>query len=557
MLCIVFMCAGMGWVYWYCVNNYVLGFTHDDGIYAIAGKALAQGDGFWLLQMPGEGMPQVKYPILYPLLLSIAWTVNPNFPANLPLMNALTITFSVTGLGLMAGWFRFQKKFPLWLSLLLMPVVATNFFFLFYTSSIMSEGPYFCFSIVTLWFAERAFTKKPTRDIHWKDILILCLLCTLTFHTRILGVTLITAIGIWMLLQRQFKWAFIYGGITAAFTVLPWGLYLWLTRPHDVDAINHINVFAYSNYAQELLTNTESDYWQRVYDSFGFLVYRLFEAMFNIFPHFFTITSKILPDLQHSDTAKTIIFYTTVIGAYILFGYYISQFVSWFRQVANKTTPLKHAFTLPVVYLFIYLAIIMFWSYDSQIGRFILMLSPVFWYYFFKPIVELKNKAPYFRNVLIGFFLVLTLSSMFKTINSIRLFNEYKLIDTNGEMRNIWIDYGDAFEWIKNNTAHNAILASHNDAVFYLYTQRQTFFLFPHSLHLMKEYNPDDPLKQLWETILANKINYLILDPYLIDRRLAQDYNPLAQMLLNQNKDHLHLVYESPLKRVIIFKVIP
>ncbi len=553
LVCIVLMCAGMSWVYWYCVNNHVLGFTHDDGIYTIAAKSLAQGDGFWLLQIPGEGMPQVKYPILYPLILSIAWKINPSFPENLPLMNALTITFSIMGLGIMAGWFRFQKQFPLWLSVILIPVVASNFFFLFYTSAIMSEGPYFCFSIATLWFAEHALNKKDASDIRWKDILILCLLCTLTFHTRILGVTLITAIGVWMLLQRQFKWAFIYGSITAVFTVLPWGLYLWLTRPQDINAFNYSNVIAYSNYVNELLHNTHSDYWQRVLDGVGNLVYRLFEAMFNVFPHFFKVTSSIFPSLENNEMVGFTLFILTILGSYFLFGYYISQIVTYFNQLVRNS--FKKPFTLPAVYLILYLGIIMFWSYDSQIGRFILMLSPVFWFYFFKPVIEQKKLNTYAKNTLISFFLILSLASAYKTVYSIHRFNELKLIDTNGELQKIWVDYSDAFAWIKENTPEGSVLASHNDAVFYLYTERPTYFLFSYSIDLMRKYNDENPIQQLWETVLANKVDYLILDPFLVDRLFTKPYNPAAVYLLANYSEYMTELYYSPNSRVRIFRI--
>ena len=44
----------------------VCGVYHDDAIYVVTAKALSQGDGYRLINLP-ESPSQTKYPILYPL----------------------------------------------------------------------------------------------------------------------------------------------------------------------------------------------------------------------------------------------------------------------------------------------------------------------------------------------------------------------------------------------------------------------------------------------------------------------------------------------------------
>src|SRR5579864_3439193 len=61
-----------------------LGFYHDDSIYWVSAKSLAEGHDYRIASLPGEPY-QTKYPPLYPALLAGIWKVNPNFPANLPL----------------------------------------------------------------------------------------------------------------------------------------------------------------------------------------------------------------------------------------------------------------------------------------------------------------------------------------------------------------------------------------------------------------------------------------------------------------------------------------
>jgi hypothetical protein len=59
------------------------GTFHDDGIYLVTAKALAEDQGYRIVSLPGEP-PQTKYPILFPWLLSLVWRLDPSFPANLP-----------------------------------------------------------------------------------------------------------------------------------------------------------------------------------------------------------------------------------------------------------------------------------------------------------------------------------------------------------------------------------------------------------------------------------------------------------------------------------------
>jgi hypothetical protein len=60
------------------------GSWEDDGIYYASAKSLADGGGYRIESLPGEPA-QTKYPPLYPLLLSVAWRIDPQFPRNLPI----------------------------------------------------------------------------------------------------------------------------------------------------------------------------------------------------------------------------------------------------------------------------------------------------------------------------------------------------------------------------------------------------------------------------------------------------------------------------------------
>ena len=83
----------------FCLIPNACGSFHDDGIYVITAKALAEGRGYRLIHLPGAPA-QTKYPILYPALLAVVWKVWPSFPENLVAMHALTLLTAGAAVGL-------------------------------------------------------------------------------------------------------------------------------------------------------------------------------------------------------------------------------------------------------------------------------------------------------------------------------------------------------------------------------------------------------------------------------------------------------------------------
>jgi hypothetical protein len=69
---------------WWSVGG-VCGVYHDDAIYVITAKALADGEGYRLINLPDQPY-QTKYPILVPSVLALVWLLWPTFPDNLVAM---------------------------------------------------------------------------------------------------------------------------------------------------------------------------------------------------------------------------------------------------------------------------------------------------------------------------------------------------------------------------------------------------------------------------------------------------------------------------------------
>jgi hypothetical protein len=74
--------APSAWLAWSYRDLPHLGWYHDDTLYWVSAKSLAEGGGYRIPSLP-EQPYQTKYPPLYPLLLAGVWRLFPEFPANL------------------------------------------------------------------------------------------------------------------------------------------------------------------------------------------------------------------------------------------------------------------------------------------------------------------------------------------------------------------------------------------------------------------------------------------------------------------------------------------
>jgi hypothetical protein len=71
------------WFAWQGREMPAAGYYHDDGLYYVGAQALAQTGEYRITSLP-EQPYQTKYPPLWPLVLSLAWQIEPRYPENLP-----------------------------------------------------------------------------------------------------------------------------------------------------------------------------------------------------------------------------------------------------------------------------------------------------------------------------------------------------------------------------------------------------------------------------------------------------------------------------------------
>jgi hypothetical protein len=82
-----------------------LGLHHDDTLYLVGAKSLAEGHGYRIESLPGQPF-QTKYPPLLSWLLAVLWKFGPVFPGNLRLLTLFAWLMLPACLGLMRALFQ-------------------------------------------------------------------------------------------------------------------------------------------------------------------------------------------------------------------------------------------------------------------------------------------------------------------------------------------------------------------------------------------------------------------------------------------------------------------
>jgi hypothetical protein len=136
----VVILAPSAWLAWSWRAMPHLGYYHDDSLYWVCAKSIAEGKGYRIQSLPDQPW-QTKYPPLFPLLLSIAWRWGPTFPANLPL--ATLLVWCLFPLYVWLVWlylegFRARERLVLTAAAALNPVAVL------FSLSLMSELLFVC-----------------------------------------------------------------------------------------------------------------------------------------------------------------------------------------------------------------------------------------------------------------------------------------------------------------------------------------------------------------------------------------------------------------------------
>jgi hypothetical protein len=203
---------------------YPVGVYHDDGVYVVLAKAIANGEGFRYLNLPGAPVA-THYPPAYPLLLAALWKLSPEFPRNtavFQMANAVLLALAAWGV---AAYLRRVLYWRLAPTIVAALVATIAYPLLGLSGHVLSETLFAAALMPALIIAERAVTA----DARSRDVWIAGAVGALLALVRTHGGVIIAALVLILLFRRRPRHA-AYAAAAALLVLLPWQLWIAL---HD------------------------------------------------------------------------------------------------------------------------------------------------------------------------------------------------------------------------------------------------------------------------------------------------------------------------------------
>jgi hypothetical protein len=258
------------------------GILQDDGLYFIDGKSLAEGSDYRILSLPAQPH-ETRYPPLYPLYLSLAWRINPAFPANLPLALMFSWLSFPALVVLTYLWCRRQQLPPpvIWL---VTALFALNPYLLFFVSNLGSETMFMAFM-----FGAVLLVEPDSGRTNWYWPLLAGVLAGAGYLVRTAGMVFLPAAiayYAWKKKPRQALW-FALGMLPA---MAAWTLW---THAHAAPGRDVVTV-AYTNYIASYIHSVG-------WDNIAVILWNNFSAMLESFG------SLVFPQMIQGILAKFIL----------------------------------------------------------------------------------------------------------------------------------------------------------------------------------------------------------------------------------------------------------
>ncbi|MEP7382170.1 MAG: hypothetical protein ABI910_10820 [Gemmatimonadota bacterium] len=413
------------------ITPWPVGAFQDDAIYTVLAKSLATGQGFRLINLPGAPH-NTHYPPGYPLLLAGLWKLWPSFPDNIVLfkfVNAFFLAAAAVGSYVFS---RERWRFAPWQAAVVAVVGTLSVVVLLVTGVVLSEPYFLALLLPTLLLTERAAERGDVRTA-----IIAGLLLGALSMVRTLGVFAVPAAGLVMLRRRHWRALFALGAAAALFLV-PWQL--WVAA-HQGE-VAHPLIGKYGSYGTWLVEGYRSGGWPFA-------------------------RAVLVHNAQDID--RTI--------SYMLFPVQLA----WPRAVALLGTLVfmiagmkRYARNTPVTlgFLACYTFVIMVWPFEPN--RFLIAVWPLW-----LPLVgygiaacwQLRlptlARLPWRALVLV---VAGGISGGYLWYNGMG----YRQKWWTAVQRNAGVRARPTAEWVEEHTAPNAIIATDDDLIIYLYTGRQS-----------------------------------------------------------------------------------
>ena len=491
------------------------GLYHDDGIYLVTAKSLAEGTGYKIVSLP-SAIPQTKYPPVFPVLLAAVCKVFPHFPQN-------TFALKFVPFFSMLCW--------LWLTYILLrrisgsPTICRYIILLtaaspavvYWSVTLLSEMTFACLLSAALLLLTRLHEEETS---HTGIVLFASVLTAAAILTRMAGLPLAFAGALPLLLRRKTRQALMYLLTTGA-VLLPW--------------------FAWASHASPPPNSIETYYSGRNYGAWNlFANFTWHQRMTVVQENFISMLASSgylmgMRPLGWELVLSLLLAFFTVYGLLL--------------YLSNGITPLN-------LFVLSYAALILLWVFPPP--RFLVPLLPFLLFFcymaishFLGTVVGSRSGARVVGRCCV---VVLALFLMGSLFSQARRTMQYRAASFQGNYD--WNEIAPLSQWITGNTPEDAILEGNLDPVWFLSTGRKSvrgYLARPFELYYSA--NPQDPLgtySEFVQNLLRERVDYLMRTfegmkgegnymNGMIDR-LASDY-PDAVTLQKQGRDSAYRIY--------------
>lgn len=444
---------------------------HDDGIYLVTAKALAEGKGYRIASLPEE-IPQTKFPFLFPAVLSVAWRAMPDFPRNAPLLKALPLAFALAWFVLS---FRLIRRLggtrlqALWITLL----SAASPLVIFCSTSLMSETLFAALLAGALLAAAGVEQGDSDGRARSRNAWIAGLLAALAFLTRTVGIAALAGIPCGFALGRRFGAAARF--LAAALPVAAlWPLWV---RAQTVAAPAQA-FYSLENYAS----------WNIIFNYTPGEKFRIF----------------------YSNALKALAAPGVLVG--LPPSVWIALAVLILGAVFLRKLARPGAIELTVA---AYLAVICCWTWPPP--RFLAVLLPLILWFLWSAAQAMAASRPA-RIAAVAAAGLISCAALAVDLRSLAGTLRLGHFPINGIATDDWREMDKAFAWLRDNAPADAVVLANLDPAVYLYTGRKASRSVVASAYKLL-YAPDSPepdaVAALDEVLAASHATYLLVTPDL------------------------------------------
>lgn len=194
------------------------GKLRDDSLYYVSARSLAEKGTYAAESLPGEPA-QTSFPPLYPLLLSVAWRIDPNFPHNLA--TAAWISWLAWPLMLVAlASYAPRLGFGPGRTWLLLILIAVNPFCIQFSAHLVAETLFAALMLFTLLLLDRSADSGVGPPV----AIAAGVAGGLAYLTSFLGIALIASGYLFLWIRKRTGNAFVFVGSALPF-IAGWSIW--------------------------------------------------------------------------------------------------------------------------------------------------------------------------------------------------------------------------------------------------------------------------------------------------------------------------------------------